>query len=67
MTLFHLHVEAEPGTIPRARTWIVAAGSLFEALSIVPEGISVKSVEVQAGTAVDPRRVIKMGPPALPH
>lgn len=59
MTLFHLHVEAEHGSIPRSRTWIVLAGSLFEALSLVPDGVSVKSVEVQRGTVVDPRRLIK--------
>jgi hypothetical protein len=34
------------------------ADSLFEAMSVVPEGFSVKAIEVQVGL-VDPRRVIK--------
>lgn len=59
MNVFHLHVEKEQGATSRSRTWLVIADSLFEAISIVPEGFSVRAVEVQVGTAVVPRRVIK--------
>jgi hypothetical protein len=59
MNLFHLHVEGEQGATSRSRTWLVIADSLFEAISVVPDGFSVKAVEVQVGGAVDPRRVIK--------
>lgn len=59
MKLFHLHVEKEQEGMPRSRTWLVVADSLFEAMSVVPDGFAVKAVEVQVGTAVDPRRVIR--------
>jgi hypothetical protein len=67
MNLFHLHVEKEPGATSRTRTWLVIADSLFEAISVVPEGFSVKAVEVQVGTAVDPRRVIKSTGASIVH
>lgn len=54
MNLFHLHVEQEQGAVSRPRTWLVVADSLFEAISVVPDGFAVKAVEVQVGTAVDP-------------
>lgn len=59
MNLFHLRVEKEQGATSSSRTWLVVADSLFEAISVVPDGFSVKVVEVQVGAAVDPRRVIK--------
>jgi hypothetical protein len=67
MNLFHLHVEKEQGARSRSRTWLVVADSLFEAISIVPEGFSVKAVEVQLGAAVDPPRVIKSTPTPVVH
>lgn len=56
MNLFHLHIEAEHDAMFRPHTWIVIAGSLRDALSVVPDGLSVKSVQIQPGIAVDPRR-----------
>ncbi len=59
MNLFHLHTENEQG-VPRApRKWLVVASCLFEAMSFVPEGSSVKAVEVQVGSVPGPRRVIR--------
>lgn len=59
MNLFHLHAEKEQGATRRARTWLVIARSLFEAILFVPEGFSVKAVEVQVRTVSGPRRVIR--------
>ena len=59
MNLFHLHVEKEHEAASRSRTLLVIADSLFEAISVVPEGFCVKAGEVQVATAVDPRRVIE--------
>lgn len=59
MNLFHLHVEKDRGTRSSAQTWLVVAESLLEAISVVPEGFSVKAVEVQLGTAGDPCLVVK--------
>lgn len=46
MNLFHLHVEKEQGATPHSSTWRVVADSLFEAMSVVPDGFAVKAVEV---------------------
>lgn len=67
MNLFHLHVEKEQGVMPRPQTWLVVADSLFEAMSVVPDGVAVKAVEVQVGAAVDPRRVIRPVAAPLTH
>ncbi len=67
MNLFHLHVEKEQGATSRSRTWLVVADSLFEAMSVIPEGFSVKAVEVQVGNAVDPRRFIKSSGTLVVH
>ena len=67
MNLFHLHVEKKQGARSRSRTWLVVADSLFEAMTVVPEGFSVKAVEVQVGAAVDPPRVIKSIPAPVVH
>jgi hypothetical protein len=67
MNLFLLHVEKEQGARSRSRTWLVVADSLFEAMSVVPEGVSVTAVEVQVGVAVDPPRVIKSSPAPVVH
>lgn len=42
MNLFHLHIEKDQGEILRPTTWLVIAGNLFDAMSSVPEGYSVK-------------------------
>lgn len=65
MNLFHLHVEKEARS--RSRTWLVVADSLFEAMTVVPEGFSVTAVEVQVGIAVDPPPVIKSSPAPVVH
>ena len=59
MNLFQLRIEREWGTTLRSRTWLIVADSLIEAISVVPEGFSVKSVEVRVSTAVHPQRLIK--------
>jgi hypothetical protein len=59
MKLYYLHVEIEPGVKSKSRTLFVLADSLFGAISAVPDGVSVKAVEVQVGNAVEPRCVIK--------
>ena len=59
MNRFHLHAEKEQGETRGPRTWLVIAGSLFEAMSTVPEGIAGKAVEVQVDTVSGPRRVIR--------
>jgi hypothetical protein len=59
MNLFHLHVEKEQGARSRSRTWLVVADSLLEAMSVVPEGFSVKAVEVQVGAAANLPLAIK--------
>lgn len=43
--------------MPHSSTWRVAADSMFEAMSVVPDRFAVKAVEVQVGTAVDPSRM----------
>lgn len=58
MNLFHLHAEKEQGETLRPTTWLVIAGSLFEAMSSVPEDYSVKAVDVGVGTVAGPGRVI---------
>jgi hypothetical protein len=58
MNLSHLHAEKEQGRTSGLRTWVVIAESLFEAISFVPEGFSVKAAEVQVRTVSGPRRVI---------
>jgi hypothetical protein len=59
MNLYYLHVEIEHGAKSKSRILFVLADSLVGAISAVPDGCSVKAVEVQAGNAVEPRRVIK--------
>jgi len=58
MNRFHLHAEKEQGETRGPRTWLVVAGSLFEAMSTVPEGYSVKAVEVEVGAVAGPGQVI---------
>ncbi len=58
MNFFHVHAEKEPGEARARRTWFVIAGSLLEAMSLIPEDFSVTAVEVQMGTVAGPGRVI---------
>ena len=58
MNLFHLHVEKDQGQKRRPTTWLVIAGNLFDAMSSVPAGYSVKAVDVEVGTVGGPGRVI---------
>lgn len=58
MNLFHVHVEKEQGETLRPTMWFVIAGNLFDTMSSVPEGYSVKAVDVEVGTVAGPGRVI---------
>ena len=59
MDLFRVEAEEEKqGEQKSAGTWLIAAGSLFGAMSLVPESYAVKSVNVQLDTAWGPERVI---------
>lgn len=62
MNLFHVHADREQGETTGPQIWLVAADSLFEAMCLVPEDVSVKSVEVQIGVVAGPGRLI--GSPA---
>lgn len=65
MNLFHIEVEPEQDETARMRTWLVVADSLFVAISLIPDGYTPKSVEVQLDTASGPGRIIGwMEPPA---
>lgn len=64
MNLFHLEAEHEQDEPTALRTWLVAAESLLDAISLVPDGYTMKSAEAQLGGASEPGRVIGwMGPP----
>lgn len=64
MNVFHIEAEREQDETAGVRTWLVVAGNLFEAMSLVPDGYTVKSVEVQLDAVPGPGRVIGwMGPP----
>jgi hypothetical protein len=39
MNLFRLHAEKEQGALLHSRTWLVVANSLFEAMSVLPDGL----------------------------
>ena len=58
LNLFRLHVEKDQGETFRPTTWLVIVGNLFDAMSSVPEGYSVKAVDVEVGTVAGPGRVI---------
>ncbi|CCA93129.1 hypothetical protein [Novosphingobium sp. PP1Y] len=52
MDLFRVEAEEEKqGEQKSTGTWLIAAGSLFGAMSLVPESYAVKSVNVQLDTA----------------
>ena len=48
MNLFRLRSEKEQGEVCSPRTWLVIAGNLYEAMSLIPEDFAVKAAN--AGT-----------------
>ena len=58
MNVFRLHAEKEQGAMRVAGTWLVVADNLFDAISLVPEGLCVKAVEIEAAPVAGPGRVI---------
>ena len=48
MNLFRLRSEREHGEVRSLRTWLVIAGNLYEAMSLVPENFAVKTVKGRA-------------------
>ena len=66
MNLFRLRSEKEHGEVRSLRTWLVVAGSLYEAMSLVPENFAVKTVKVEPDAVAGPARVIgSMGAPIV--
>lgn len=64
MNIFHLHAEKQHGGMRNAATWLVIADSLFDAISSIPEGLSVKAVGGSGGCGRRSGRVI--GRPSVP-
>jgi hypothetical protein len=58
MNLFQVQAEKDRGAACSPRTWLVIAGSLFEAMSFIPEEFSVKGVKVRVGIVEGPGRLI---------
>lgn len=54
MNLFRVEAEREEDETDGARTWLVVADSLFEAVTLIPDGYSVKSIEVQLDAVSGP-------------
>jgi len=67
MNIFHLHAEKESAGMRDARMWLVLADSLFDAVSLVPEGFYVKAAEVQIAAVAGPSRVIACFAPPTIH
>ena len=66
MQLFHLHTVDDEHKASGTRTWLIIAGNLFEAMSLIPDGYTATAAEVQAGAVLGAGRVIGwMGPPFL--
>lgn len=65
MNLFHLNARTEdPQGGGRKKTWLVVAGSVPEAVALVPDGEVVVSVEARSPCRPGPARLIGwMGPP----
>ena len=49
MNVFHIHAERQRKGGRDARIWLVIAESMTEAMSLVPEGFSVRAVGIQVG------------------
>lgn len=67
MNIFHLHAEKDFGGTRDARLWLVVADSLFDAVSLVPEGFYVKAAEVQVAQVAGRSRVIGCFTPPTVH
>jgi len=65
MNVFRVVAEKKQGETAAPRTWLVVAGSLFEAMSLIPDSYTAKAVEVQVGGAAGPGRVIGWTGPTL--
>ena len=49
MNVFHIHAERQQKGGRNARIWLVIAESMTDAMSLVPDGFSVKAVGIQVG------------------
>lgn len=58
MNIFHLHAEKEQEGTRHAGTWFVVADSPHDAIALVPQGFSVKDVDIQVPAVAGPGRVI---------
>lgn len=66
MNLFHLNARSENPEERAQRTWLVVANSLPEAVSLVPRGHVLVSVEIHSPCKPGPARLLGwMGPPPL--
>lgn len=67
MNIFHLHAEKQSDGMRDEGIWLVVADSLFDAVSLVPEGFYVKAAEVQMAAVAGPGRVIGCFAPPTIH
>ncbi len=66
MNIFHLRATKQSDGTYDTRMWLVVADSLFDAISLVPEGFYVEAAEIQVAAATGPGRVIGcFAPPTL--
>lgn len=66
MQLFQLHTIREKDEDRETRIWLVIAGSLLEAMSLIPSDYVPTAAKVRMGAVVGPGRVIGwMGMPSL--
>ncbi len=67
MNLFNVHAEKAQEKELGPRIWFVIAGNVFDAISLVPDGFSVKAVDVHPAAVQGPDRVIGwMGESTIP-
>lgn len=58
MNLFCIQTEKREPENTERRSWFIIADSLLEAMSSLPEGLSVKAVEVKLATVAGPSQVV---------
>ena len=58
MHIFHLHAEKRQGRTGDTRKWLVVADTLPDAVSLVPDGFCLESVEVQVARVPGPAGVV---------
>lgn len=58
MHLIHVETVKDENQLSSARTWLVIADSLFEAMSLIPNDYRPKAAEVRPGAVSGPSRVI---------